>query len=82
MSGAGIETLFEIDDREPATGPHVLLPDMSYACGGNILTKAGGFMFLGADNFAAVGCGECRTIGPAELLATQRAMQGRQAAAS
>lgn len=72
------ETLFEIDDREQTTGPHVLLPNMAYACGGNILTKTGGFMFLGADNFAEIGCADCAAIGHDALLTEQRAQQGRQ----
>ena len=31
--------LFTIDDREPSAGPHVLLPNMAYGCGGSILTS-------------------------------------------
>lgn len=73
------ETLFEIDEREQVDGPHVLLPNMSYACGGNVLTKTGGFMFLGLTNFAEIGCPTCRTIGHDALLTEQRAQQGRQA---
>ena len=74
--------LFDLDDREPAAGPHVLMPNMGYACGGSILTKQGGFMFLGPDNWHEVGCPECRGLGHAELLEEQHAQQGRQEAAS
>lgn len=74
--------LFDLDDREPSTGPHVLMPNMAYACGGNPLTKQGGFMFLGLDNFAEVGCADCRAVGRDALFAEQRAMQGRQAVVS
>lgn len=71
--------LFDLDDRKPAIGPHVLLPNMGYACGGSILDKQGGFLFLGLHNFAEVGCPECRAIGHDALLAEQKAQQGRQA---
>lgn len=75
-------TLFDLDDRTPSAGPHVLMPSMGYACGGSILTTQGGFMFLTETNFDQVGCPECRALGHVELLAEQRAQQGRQAVAA
>ena len=77
-------TLFELDQREPASGPHVLLPNMAYACGGSILTKQGSFTFLTtAENFdSQVGCPDCHAIGYDALLNEQRTQQGRQAAVS
>jgi hypothetical protein len=75
--------LFDVDDREPAIGPHVLMPNMSYGCGGSILTKQGGFVVGAAgDNWPRVGCPECRAIGQDALLAEQAEQQGRQEAAS
>lgn len=75
--------LFQIDDREPTPGPHVLMPSMGYACGGSILTKQGGFVVGAAgDNWPRVGCPECRAIGQDVLLAEQAAQQGRQEASA
>lgn len=76
--------LFELDDREPAIGPHVLLPNMGYACGGSILTKQGSFTFLtNAELFnGQVGCPDCHGLGFDALQAEQRAQQGRQAVMS
>lgn len=72
--------LFELDDREITAGPHVLLPNMAYACGGSIQTKQGGFVVGAAgDNWARVGCPDCRAIGQDTILAEQQAQQGRQA---
>ena len=71
--------LFIIDDREPSAGPHVLLPNMAYGCGGSILTKQGGFVVGAAGDFDRVGCPDCRAIGQAALLEEQAAQQGRQA---
>ena len=72
-------TLFDIDDREPTPGPHALLPNMAYGCGGSIITKQGGFIVGAAGDFDRVGCPECRAIGQEALLAEQAAQQGRQA---
>jgi hypothetical protein len=78
------DTLFDlepVDEREgSARNTHVLLPDMSYACGGSILTKRGHFRVgVGGGNWAKVTCAECRSIGEDVLAAESRAMQGRQA---
>lgn len=73
-------TLFEVDNREIAQGPHVLMPWMGYACGGSILTKQGGFVVgAGGDNWPRVGCPACRALGQDQLVAEQAAAQGRQA---
>lgn len=66
------------DAREVCPGPHVLLPNMSYACGGSILTKTGGFMFIGPDNFADIGCPDCAAIGHDELRTEVRRQQGKE----
>lgn len=73
------ETLFDFDTREgDADARHVLMPNMAYACGGNILTKRGVFT-VGVSDWAKVTCPDCRAHGEAELRADIRAMQGRQA---
>lgn len=75
-------TLFEVarrDDREVCPGPHVLMPCMGYACGGDILTKTGGFLFLQPDNFHEIGCSDCAAFGHAALSAEIQRQQGRQA---
>lgn len=72
-------TLFRVDEREQCPGPHVLLPNMSYACGGDITAKTGGFMFIGPDNYSEVGCPDCSAIGHQELRLAVRRIQGRSA---
>lgn len=73
------ETLFDLDVREgDEHAVHVLLPDMSYACGGSILTKRGHFT-VGAHRWDEVTCPDCRVHGQDVLLEESRAMQGRQA---
>jgi hypothetical protein len=74
-------TLFDLDDREGAdNNVHVLMPDMSYACGGSILTKRGGFRVgVAGDNWGKVTCRTCRSFGRDALRDESRAMQGRQA---
>lgn len=72
-------TLFELDDREgSADVRHVLMPNMAYACGGNILTKRGSFA-VGINEWSAITCPECQAHGEETLRAEMRAMQGRQA---
>ncbi len=80
MTTSGV--LFELDGREPTPGPHVLMPNMAYACGGSILTKQGGFVVGASGDFTLVGCPECRDLGQDALLAEQAAQQGRQVVAS
>lgn len=72
-------TLFEVDNRE-GTGDvtHVLMPNMAYACGGSILTKAGHFT-VGPHLWDAVTCPGCRQQGHDALAAECREQQGRQA---
>lgn len=75
------ETLFDLEPADERTGPdaaHVLMPDMSYACGGSILTKRGHFQ-VGIRDWAAIDCAECRQYGEDELRAEMRRQQGRQA---
>ena len=70
--------LFALDTREGDDATHVLMPNMAYACGGNILTKRGHFT-VGIMTWEAVTCAACREHGEATLRAEMRAMQGRQA---
>lgn len=72
------ETLFDFDPRAGDDTTHVLMPNMAYACGGNILTKRGHFT-VGITTWEAVTCADCRTEGEPALRAECRAMQGRQA---
>lgn len=65
-------------DTRPNHGRHVLLPNMAYACGGNILSKAGGFV-VGPRPWDQVTCPECRAFGHEVLSAECDRMQGRQA---
>lgn len=71
--------LFELDGREgDARLTHVLMPNMAYACGGNILSKAGRFQ-VGVHDWPAITCPACREAGRPALEHEIRAMQGRQA---
>lgn len=75
------ETLFDLEPTDDRIGPdvtHVLMPDMSYACGGSILTKRGHFT-VGAHRWDDVTCADCRVHGQDALMTESRAMQGRQA---
>lgn len=51
------------------------MPNMGYACTGNILTKNGSFT-CGANDWGKVTCDECRAFGQDYLIAWQRFMQG------
>ena len=64
-------------ESRPNAGRHVLLPNMSYACGGSILTKDGGFTVgVGAGQWDDVTCPECRGYGRDYLAAVCRYQQG------
>jgi hypothetical protein len=54
---------------------HVLLPNMSYACGGNILTKVGASR-CGPGGWSLITCPDCRAFGQDYLAAVVRWMQG------
>lgn len=78
MSG----TLFELDDRTgPADVTHVLMPNMAYTCGGNILTVHG-HVQVGVRDWSLVTCAECQAIGEQTIRDECRAQQGRQAGAA
>lgn len=75
------ETLFDLEPTDERIGPdvtHVLMPDMSYACGGSILTKRGHFQ-VGINDWATIDCAECRHFGEQALRAEMRRQQGHQA---
>lgn len=54
---------------------HVLMPHMGYACGGNILTKAGRSV-CGPWDWDQVTCPDCRAPGQDALLRALHRMQG------
>lgn len=54
---------------------HVLLPNMSYACGGNILTKAGTSR-CGAWKWDEITCPDCRAHGQEPLQREVYRQQG------
>lgn len=66
-----------IRDLEPAV-THVLMPNMAYACGRNMLDHGGRFQ-TGINDWPAITCPECSTLDPDELRTEIRAQQGRQA---
>lgn len=78
MSDVALFDLEPVDDRSGPDVTHVLMPDMSYACGGSVLTKRGHFQ-VGISNWAAIDCNGCREPGESTLRLEIRAMQGRQA---
>lgn len=67
------------EERAAREGPddvvHVLLPNMAYACGGNILTKNGSSV-CGVGGWTKVTCADCRAYGYDYLRAIQTWMQG------
>ncbi|MCX6399246.1 MAG: hypothetical protein NTX33_04845 [Propionibacteriales bacterium] len=54
---------------------HVLMPNMAWACGGNIVTKGGHIRFL--DKWDEVTCPECIAEGVDSIRARTRRQQGR-----
>lgn len=69
--------LFEMDEREGADVVHVLLPNMSYACGGNILTKRGTSR-CGTTDWDRITCPDCLAFGHEVLTEAVCRMQGRE----
>lgn len=65
----------ERDQREGPDVVHVLMPNMGYACGGNILT-VNGTSQCGISDWDAITCEACRSWGPNYLVAMQMWMQG------
>lgn len=66
--------------KEDRTGQdtdiHVLMPSMSYACGGNILTAKGRSVFSAATEWDAVSCAACREQGQERIWRASKAQQG------
>lgn len=66
------------DTREgDSSTVHVLMPNMAYACGGNILSKAGHFT-CGAADWDFVTCPGCRAVGRDAVSVEVGRQQGRQ----
>lgn len=78
------ETLFDLEPADDRAGSeaatHVLMPNMAYACGGNILTKKGRFR-VGAngDNWLSITCPDCLAFGQESITRESRRQQGSQA---
>lgn len=71
------EALFTVGPTSNLT--HVLMPCMAYACGGDIVTKGGHFVFDPVGERGKVDCPECRALDPDALVVEMRRQQGRQA---
>jgi hypothetical protein len=71
------EALFTVGPVSDLT--HVLMPCMGYACGGDIVTKGGHFVFDPVGERGKVTCPECRALDPDDLRAERDRQQGRQA---
>jgi hypothetical protein len=66
------------DSREGgADAVHVLMPNMAYACGGNILTKRGTSR-CGPWSWDEITCPDCRALGREPLLREVARQQGHE----
>lgn len=57
---------------------HVLMPCMTYACGGDIVNTGGRFQ-VGINDWSAIDCPDCRVFGEDGLRAEMRRQQSEQA---
>ncbi|WP_182379811.1 hypothetical protein [Nocardioides sp. WS12] len=55
---------------------HILMPNMAWACGGNIVTKGGHIKFL--NKWDEVTCPECIAEGRDAISARTRRQQGQE----
>lgn len=67
------------DLEPPCTTVHILMPCMTYVCGGSILDTPGRFQ-VGINDWDAITCPGCRAPGADSIVADTRRQQGSQAA--